>query len=152
MLRALAISSILLAVAACGGKATPATSTTTSEHAGGEHAAGGHEHDFPAEVAAFHDKLSPLWHADPGAARTDSTCTATGELDQLAEGVQNAAAPANVDSAAWSQKVTELREALTRLGEGCLGTDHTSFDADFTAVHDAFHHLIALLPQPEHHG
>ncbi len=144
MKRSIWSCSIVVMVVACGGTSAPATSTTTTEAGGG----GGeqHEHHFPAEVAAFHDQLSPLWHADAGTTRIEATCGATGELDQLAEGVQNMTAPAAVDATAWSANVTTLRTSLTTLAGNCTANQVASFDADFEAVHNAFHGLIALLP------
>ena len=61
-------ASLFVAViaAGCGGKAKPATSggdvAAADEHQG-QHTA--EEHPvMPAELQAFHDVLSPLWHAE----------------------------------------------------------------------------------------
>jgi hypothetical protein len=152
MTRIVLLSSIVLAAAACGGSSKPAATEPAS--GGGAMGAGGgegeHEHHFPARVTAFHDRLAPLWHADPGDARTDGTCAATGELDQLGEDLQNAAAPDGVDATAWSEKIDGLRTAVSHLGDNCVAGQLATFDADFTAVHDAFHHLIELLPDQGH--
>lgn len=134
---------LLLGLGACGGKSAPAT---TSAAATGGEAGAMPAHQFPAEVAAFHDKLSPLWHSEVGPARVEATCTASGELDQLLEDVQNAAAPAGVDAAAWAERVTALRAAMSTLAEDCVATSGAALDGNFTALHDAFHALIALLP------
>lgn len=140
-----ALLAAALAATACGGKSAPATATTEHGHAG-HHGDAPHEHDFPPEVAAFHDTLAPLWHATPGAQRTEDTCTATGELDQRAEHLQNAAPPAGVDADAWAEKLAALREVLSDLSDDCVADRLDTFEADFTALHDAFHALIALLP------
>lgn len=137
---------VIALAAACGGKAKPATTTTSTEPAGNPSE---HAHDFPADVAAFHDKLSPLWHADARQTRTAETCTATGELDALAANIQKAPAPAGVDAAAWSTKATELQESITKLSAACGDPARATFDADFEAVHNAFHHLIELMPATE---
>lgn len=150
MKRSILLVSLLVA-GACGGKSPPATTASTTEPAHPGHGDGKPEHAFPAEVGAFHDKLSPLWHAEAGAARTEATCGASGELDQLAEDVQNAAPPAAVDGATWSEHVAQLRGALSRLADDCAATQGASIDANFEAVHDAFHALIDLLPKDELH-
>lgn len=151
MKRSLLFVSLLLA-AACGGKSPPATTSSTAtetEHPG--HGDGKPAHAFPAEVGAFHDKLSPLWHAEAGTARVEATCGASGELDQLAEDVQNAAPPAGVDAAAWGAHVTSMRDAVSKLGDDCVATQGAAFDANFETVHNAFHALIDLLPKDELH-
>lgn len=132
------------AVAACGGKSAPATTSATTEPAGnrGED----HEHHFPAEMSAFHDKLAPLWHADSGQPRVDATCAATGELDALAASVRDAAPPAGVDAATWSERGTALVDSITKLSAACGSPDRATFEPDFHAVHGAFHGLIELLP------
>lgn len=139
--------SVLVVASACGGTSKPATSSTTSEPAGnpGEQ----HEHHFPADVGAFHDKLAPLWHADSGQARMDQTCAATGDLDALAANVQKAPAPEGVDATAWSTKSAELQASITKLSAACGDATHATFEADFEAVHSAFHHLIELMPSTE---
>jgi hypothetical protein len=148
MMRAVFFSLTILA-AACGGKAKPATTSTATEPAGnpGEQ----HEHHFPAEVGAFHDKLAPLWHADAGQPRVDQTCAATGELDALAASIAKAPAPEGTDAAAWSTKAAELQASITKLSAACGDPARATFDADFEGVHHAFHHLIELMPATEEH-
>ena len=148
MMRSVLFSIAVLAAAACGGTSKPAT-TTTTEPAGNP---GGEHEGLPAEVGAFHDKLAPLWHADNGQARMDQTCAATGELDTLAAAVTKSAAPEGVDAAAWSGKATALQESITKLSAACGDATHATFEADFEAVHKAFHGLIELIPSNEEHS
>ena len=140
---------VAAATAACGGKSKPADSTVTSQPAGnpGEE----HEHSFPAEMGAFHDKLAPLWHADSGQARIDETCAATGELDALAAGVKNGAVPAGADPATYGERADALVASVVKLSAACGSADRATFDADFGGVHSAFHALIELLPATEEH-
>jgi hypothetical protein len=142
MMRSLLFTLAVGLVAACGGKSKPAT-TTATEPAGNPSE---HEHEFPAEVGAFHDKLAPLWHDENKQARVDATCTATGELDALAGNIVKAPAPAGVDAAAWSGKATELQESITKLSAACGDPQRATFETDFESVHNAFHHLIELMP------
>jgi hypothetical protein len=146
MMRTVLFTLAVAFVAACGGKSKPATTTTSTEPAGNPTE---HEHAFPAEVGAFHDKLAPLWHDENKQARIDATCTATGELDALAANIRQAPAPAGVDAAAWSAKATELQESITKLSAACGDPQRATFEADFESVHDAFHHLIELMPTTE---
>lgn len=147
MFRTALLSLTLAMAAACGGKSTPAA-TAATEPAGnpGEH----HAHDFPAEMDAFHDKLAPLWHDGDAQARVDATCAATGELDALAAAVKNAP-PAGVDAAAWDGRATALGDSITKLSAACGSADRATFEADFHAVHSAFHGLIELLPASAGH-
>jgi hypothetical protein len=132
-------------VAACGGTSKPAA-TTATEPAGNPSE---HEHEFPAEVGAFHDKLAPLWHDENKQARVDATCTATGELDALAANIVQAPAPAGVDAAKWSAQATALQESITKLSAACGDPERATFETDFAAVHSTFHHLIELMPATE---
>lgn len=135
---------VAAAVAACGGKSKPATSTVSSQPAGNP--GDEHEHSFPAEMGAFHDKLAPLWHADEGQPRVAETCAATGELDALAAGVKNGAVPAGVDPAKYGERADALIASIVKLSAACGSPDRATFDADFGGVHSAFHALIELLP------
>jgi hypothetical protein len=146
MMRTVLFSLAVALVAACGGKSKPATTTTTATEPAGNPSEAEHEHAFPAEVGAFHDKLAPLWHDENKDARVDATCTATGELDALAANIINAPAPAGVDAAAWSGKATELQESITKLSAACGDPARATFETDFESVHNAFHHLIELMP------
>lgn len=150
MMRSVLFSIVLISAtgaAACGGTSKPATSTSTTEPAGNP--SGGHHHSFPAEMGAFHDKLAPLWHADSGQARMDQTCTATGELDELAHEVQDAAPPAGADAGKWSERSAVLTESIVKLSAACGDPTRATFEADFQSVHSAFHGLIELLPTTE---
>lgn len=149
MFRTVLLSFLVTAAAtACGGKSTPVPATTATEPAGNPDMH--HEHDFPAEMDAFHDKLAPLWHDDDAQARVVATCAATGELDALAAGVKGTP-PADVDAAAWDERATVLVDSITRLSAACGSADRATFDADFHAVHSAFHGLIELLPASAGH-
>jgi hypothetical protein len=150
MMRTVLLSIVLISAAgaaACGGTSKPATSTTTTEAAGNP--GGGHHHTFPAEMGAFHDRLAPLGHADTGQARLDQTCTATGELDVLARMVQDAAPPAGFDAARWRERSAALSASVVKLSAACGDPTRATFEADFQAVHSAFHGLIELLPATE---
>lgn len=153
------LASLFATLAACGGADKPATAETTPtepdvaadpmveppgdahEHPGEHHGHGNHT----PEMVAFHDVLRPLWHADPGQARTDDTCKQAGHLLDLANGIQNAAPPTGVDRAQWDPAVRRLMVGIAALmDQGCKGGD---FEGTFREVHDAFHGLMDVLPQ-----
>ena len=133
-------------VAAFGcSKSKPATSTV--EHSDEMHA---DEHaGQPAAVVAFHDKLSPLWHAAPGQARTTDTCGAIGDFNARLDGLDQAEVPAGVDAVAWSERIGGLRTSVGEMGEDCANNQAGAFEAKFETVHNSFHALIELLPHDE---
>lgn len=135
----------LVVVVACGGKPKTGQVEHVDTMAHAEHKEGDHP-TMPDAVAAFHEKLSPLWHAAPGAERTSNTCGEAEVMGMQLEQVATAGAPAGVDAAAWGERVTALQAAWTQLGEDCAQHDAEDFEAKFTAAHDAFHRLIELLP------
>ncbi|HUQ04493.1 MAG TPA: hypothetical protein VM261_18460 [Kofleriaceae bacterium] len=152
MMRSILLAiTVAAAASACGGKSKPATSTDISQSQPAGNPGEEHEHSFPAEMGAFHDKLAPLWHADSNQARIDQTCTATGELDALAAGVKNGAVPEGVDPAKYSERADALTASIVKLSAACGSPDRATFDADFGGVHSAFHALIELLPATEEH-
>lgn len=143
-LRLLFVPSLALVLAACGGS-PPANSPSGDPHAhhhgeghGHEHAAGhaeakGHGHaehgdheKLPAPLKEFHSVLSPLWHAEKGAARTDKTCAEAKNLEQKAEATGNA----------------DLIKATKALAEECAKEGRAEFETRFHAVHESFHAAI----------
>jgi hypothetical protein len=83
------------------------------DHAGRHE--GGHP-TMPAEVHGFHERLSPLWHAEAGAQRTADTCAAVASMDEQLVAAETAAAPEGVDAAAWQARLGELRTQWGLLG------------------------------------
>ncbi len=144
-------------VAACGGKSAPAPASPGGE--GGEggghahhHMGSGHEAEHPPmtpELTAFHDVLSPLWHAEPGEQRTNDTCESTGRMRELVPAI-TAAPPAGADVAAWGAAVDELEGRISDLEGPCSGgtveLGAMTFDDAFRALHEQFHALLGLLP------
>jgi len=141
---------LILAVAACGGS----SKTDTEEpggaepvaHVEGEGEEGKGEEGHPeltAEMSAFHDVLAPLWHSE-SPDRQDKTCENAGKMLSLGEKIQNAPNP-GADETAWAEAVQTLMVSIVKLMDECKsGGD---FDANFGAVHDAFHGLLELLPK-----
>jgi hypothetical protein len=140
---------LIVAVAACGGSSKP----DTEEPAGGadpiaheegeeKHEEGGHP-ELTAEMHAFHDVLAPLWHSE-APDRQDKTCENAGRMLSLGEKIQDAPNP-GADATAWAEAVKTLMVSIVKLMDECkAGGD---FDANFGAVHDAFHGLMELLPK-----
>ena len=92
------------------------------------HADGNHKHHFADDVKAFHDKLSPLWHAQASPERSQAVCAATPELASLAGAIKSADA-------------SQLRTSIELLGKQC-SNNAGNIEQPFSAVHDAFHKLI----------
>ena len=104
---------LALALSACGGKSPPPPSAAPAKDA----------------VAAFHDILAPLWHAEEGPQRVRDTCNAVAEMQTRAQAI----ADARKDQASAS-----LVQAVTELGKEC-GGGQAEFSEKLAAVHEAFH-------------
>ena len=102
---------LALALSACGGKSPPPSAPAKDA------------------VAAFHDILAPLWHAEEGPQRVRDTCNAVAEMQTRAQAV----ADARKDQASAS-----LVQAVTELAKECGGSQ-AEFPEKLAAVHEAFH-------------
>lgn len=136
---ALAIVSLL---SACGSSSQSANGATTTQqaNAGGEQHAEHHRHQFTPAQHAMHEVLAPIWHSEPGPARTARACEQASTLRERAIGVQNEAIPAGSPA-----NIQELRAALVRAAEAlvteCAGS-RTAVDAKLAELHTAFHHVF----------
>ena len=128
---------LVIVLAACGGKDSSSTTTTTPTK----------EKDgqvLTPELTAFHDTLSPIWHAEGPARRTDA-CAAVPDFASKAQAVKAAAAPANVEPEKWTEAGVQLETSVSGLQTACGGTDEGAFNVAFIAVHDAYHHAMSLI-------
>lgn len=89
-------------------------------------------HNFATDVDAFHAVLAPIWHARPGAARTQDACAKAGEMARLANEIR-------------SKDASQLVASITVLKAKC-GNEKGDVDGAFHDVHEAFHHLIDMRP------
>ncbi|MCE9578477.1 MAG: hypothetical protein K8W52_35450 [Deltaproteobacteria bacterium] len=137
---------IAVVVAACGGKSKAPETAPADPAAHAEHHEEGGEPALPPGLVSFHEKLSQLWHAAPGPQRATDTCGETELMAQQLDHVNEGGLPAGLDEAAWNEHLTALQAAWTQLQEDCEQHDQENFEAKFSAAHDAFHALIALLP------
>jgi hypothetical protein len=142
-MRTLLASVLFVAVAACGGKAKPASVDpgTTEQHA--EHGEHGDHPELTPEMHAFHEVLAPVWHHD-GPDRRDSACAAVPELKGAASPLAELT-PAGVEPATWEASATDLVMTLEGLEAQCQ--DGADIEPVFSQVHDGFHHLMELLPR-----
>lgn len=140
MKRASVLSFALLA--ACG----PAKTDTTPPHAEEKHDHG----DLPPEVEAFHEVLSPRWHAEKNEARVKDTCDAGGEFSARADALVQLAPPKGADPARWTSTTQELREAVTALDAACKSGDAAAFEPAFHRVHEGFHAVMEAAGAPSH--
>ncbi len=149
-----------LSMAACGGADTPApeapaaateaeaetpAEAATGEREPHEHEGEDHEHSFPPAVTAFHDVLSPNWHAEKGPARIDATCAAVASMAERADAVKASPAPEGVDAGEWTAIGDALIQSVASLGTACEADGRPDFDPAFTAVHDAFHAFVDIV-------
>jgi hypothetical protein len=128
----------------CGGKdkATPATTPTAHEQAG--HADGeAEEHaGMSPEMTAFHDLLSPLWHAEKGPARMKNTCDAIAQLQAKSDAIAKVTTPEPTHADTWTAGTRALVAAVKDTETACKAADSAAFETAFGKVHDAFHALM----------
>lgn len=91
-----------------------------------------HHHQFAADIDAFHAVLAPVWHAKPGAARSQDACAKAGRMASLAADIRS------TDAAA-------LRTSIAALQETCAGKP-AEVDGALYEVHEEFHRLIDHRP------
>ncbi len=87
-----------------------------------------HKHDFSGDIKAFHDVLSPLWHASAGKQRQKDTCAALPNMINMAGKMKYNSA----------KQLVESGNNLQRL----CSADQKTFDASFSQFHDAFHKVM----------
>lgn len=163
---------------ACGGSSESAegSSTTGGEHCeheghcehcdhheehGGdcEHGDCGHEHGehgehhaaMPAEIAALHEELAPVFHQDPGTARGASACEHAESFRAHATTIQAMTAPEGADAAGWTSATATLSSEAEALATDC-GAGGANADARLDSFHGAFHAVMeAAGGHHEHH-
>lgn len=167
--RAIALLSLSLTLASCASTATVATPTPCAacgQHAhGGEAcphcqgAMGGHggamhggEHgemmgmmaSLPPSVAAFHEVIRPVWHAEPGAARDANACAQSTTLRLRADAVVAEPVPeaARADAPGWQAATGALQQSSVALVAACEATPRVGVTERLTALHTAFHALM----------
>lgn len=136
-------------LAACGSAST--TTTASEEHHeahAGDEAHAEHEHDLPAELAALHDVLAPVWHADAGATRASLACTQAAELATRSAAVNTMLTPEPVDGLPWSQATARLVAASDALTSECAASG-PEVETRLSSLHDEFHGLVELLHDAE---
>ena len=142
--------SLLLSTAmlvACGGSSKPAAQPPVPEKE--------HEHPkLPASVDAFHEVLSPIWHAEPGAVRTNLACEQSGVLGERASALVNEPPPpeASGKTEVWKVATTELAGQVGALATACAAAGQPDVEAKLAAVHDGFHKVGATVAEMGDHG
>ena len=140
---------VVLALGACGGSKGPAATAAGGDETGAHNEGEHDEHSgMPAEMAAFHDVLAPLWHVEPAQARMDKYC-ADANVEAVsvpADALVAAPAPAGVDAEAWATTVGRMGNEFADTFGAC-SLDLATFDATFGAAHDLFHDLMEMLAQ-----
>jgi hypothetical protein len=143
MIRTLTLFFALAATACGGGKAAPATSSTTQTAEGAEqHEMMEHE-GMSAEMTKFHDVLAPRWHAEHGPQRMQDTCTAVPEFQADAEAIATATPPEKANADTWTASTRALVDSITTLDAACKANDSAQFEEAFHQVHESFHGLMA---------
>ena len=105
---------------------------TTAFWGGGAVAEGHMHHHFPKDIDAFHALLAPIWHAQPGPARSRNACAKVAEMEAGARDIR-------------STDATSLVAAIAALKAKCQGPQ-AEVDVALFDVHEAFHGLIDHKP------
>jgi hypothetical protein len=133
----------------CGGSKDPAPAAPAAGDPStpAAPAAEEHEHDFPPDVTAFHDVLSPVWHSE---ATPKPACPNSSQLYMAAENIDPMAAPEGVDPDAWQEAVDLLLASALMLSQACnqMGDEAAAQDT-LVEMHDRFHALVALVGHQE---
>lgn len=110
-------------------------------------AQGEHEHEHKGEgehkkhppmspaVHSFHEVLSPIYHADKGAARNDKACGAVASFKEKAGPIGAEAG----DNAAKKTASQGLVTSIDDLEKACAAAGKPEVEAKFEKLHDAFH-------------
>ena len=106
-------------------------------------AEGSPDHDFPKEVAAFHDVFSPLWHASPGDQRILQICKQYPTLMTRLETIRAARSPKNVSPKKWEKAIKNLHQVLDPIEAYCANNRNPEYA--FANVHHGFHELVELI-------
>jgi hypothetical protein len=137
-----------LVLGACGGGA-PATKAPApvreTEH---QHPA------LPPGPEAFHNVLSPIWHAEPGPTRIAIACEKTQELGQRATAlvIEPTPAEARAKEEPWRVATAALVGQVDALATACGVEGRLDVETKLAAVHDAFHQVGAVVSEMGDHG
>jgi len=133
-------------LAACGGGAKPATQPPAPEKE--------HKHPkLPASVDAFHNVLSPIWHAEPGAVRIALACEKTSVLSERATALVTEPPPPEASGKieVWKVATTELAGQVNALATACAAGP-TDVEAKLTVLHEGFHKVGMTVAEMGDHG
>ncbi len=136
----------LVLLVACGGAPQPATQPAAPEKE--------HMHPkLPASVDAFHEVLSPIWHAEPGAVRIAAACKQTGALSERATFLVTEPPPPEVGGKieVWKVATRELAGQVAALTDACA-TNTDNVEAKLTALHEGFHKVGTTVAEMGDHG
>jgi len=132
---------------ACGGSSKPATQPPAPEKE--------HQHPkLPPSVDAFHEVLSPVWHAEPGAVRIKAACDQVATLSERATALVSEPPPpeASGKTEVWKLATTDLAGHVGALATACAAAGQPDVEAKLAAVHEGFHKVGATVAEMGDHG
>lgn len=131
---------------ACGGGRKPATQPAPEKvHA---HA------KLPTSVDSFHDVLSPIWHAEPGAVRIQTACDQVTTLNERATALVTDPPPPEIGDKVdvWKVATTELAGQVGALATACAAPGQHDVEDKLAAVHEGFHKVGLTVSEMGDHG
>jgi copper(I)-binding protein len=120
-------------------KSTVTLQAPVSEQANPEQHAHGAQ---GSTVEAFHDVLSPLWHAPESDKRTADVCAAAASMRTLSQRMTTEAAPAGAKQG-YAAATKALDTSVVALQQAC--TAKAGVPTSFAALHHAFHGVAETL-------
>lgn len=90
-----------------------------------------------ADVAQFQALFTPVWNAQPEAARAGRACEAAGALKASAEAIDKRTPPTGADAEAWLSTVERLQDYISEIGVYCEDGEDADTDAILDLVANA---------------
>lgn len=109
---------------------------------------------LPPTLEAFHNVLSPVWHATPGPDRVSAACVQTATLTTYATALVTEPAPAEAagKSDVWKVRTTALASQVGSLTSACNVEGQPDVETRLGALHEAFHSVSEVVAKMGDHG
>jgi hypothetical protein len=134
-------------LAACGGSQPPAAEAPVPEKQ--------HQHPkLPPTIEAFHDVLSPIWHAQGGDVRVGLACEQAATLGQRATAIVTEPTPAEARDQpdVWKIATDALVGQVNALAAACGVEGRLDVEARLKDVHEGFHKVASTVAKMGDHG
>lgn len=114
-----------------------------------------HRHPaLPPTLEAFHNVLSPVWHATPGPDRVSAACAQAATLTTHATALVTEPAPAEAAGKVevWKVRTTALASQVGSLTSACSADGKPDVEIRLGSLHEAFHSVSEVVAKMGDHG